>query len=80
MGGAGKTTILRALGRRADVWQKFPDGVWFIELGHDAKVQRLFDQLEQIVTDAFPDFLPKFVELTAKDNTLLLASREWIFR
>jgi len=54
---------------RAHEKQKFPDGVWFIELGHGAKVQMLLDQFAEIVSDAFLDFLDKFTHLAAKDNT-----------
>lgn len=69
MGGTGKTTILRALGRDSDVMSKFTDGIWFFELGYDVKLSSFIRQLQTLVKYAFPDFLEDFKELAADENT-----------
>lgn len=49
MGGIGKTVVLTALGWEPDVRARFPDGVYFLQLGMDADDKQLRLQLAHAV-------------------------------
>lgn len=69
MGGAGKTTILRAIGSDKDVMAKFSDGVCFFQLGHDGKLLSFIRQMQTFINKIFSQFLVHFNELTAVEDT-----------
>lgn len=69
MGGAGKTTIMSALGMDKDIWAKYADVVWFIELGHDVTISSFIPQLQRLVKSACPDYLEEFKERAASKDS-----------
>lgn len=49
IGGTGKSCALRALAGDRDVQRQFPDGIFYVSLGKDATIDRLIEQLGDIV-------------------------------
>lgn len=68
MGGSGKTTTLISLARLPEIHQKFPDAIYFIQLGQHVSIASFLDQLHDLVQRTVPIWLHRFQQLAAKHS------------
>lgn len=76
MGGAGKTTLARALANDQEIQDRYPDGIVWVELGRHADLE----SCQSLVTEAYGDRRPVVDVAMGRDrlNQLLLGARTLI--
>ena len=83
MGGIGKSTMAAALANDADVWEEFPDGIFWLTVGQKPNVSELRLQLakwlgvEWDVLDAKKDPRRVVAESLTSRRLLLILDDVW---
>jgi len=79
MGGVGKTTDMCAMGYDQDVWIKYRDGIWFIQLGQDITLDDLRVELNVLARKiCSAQFAAHFSESLSHRRGLIAALRELV--
>jgi len=79
MGGIGKTTDMCALGHDRQVWMKYHDGIWFIQLGQDITVEDLRVELNMLVDKVCSrEFTTRFSKLLTHKRGFGMAIQELV--
>lgn len=76
--GVGKSCALRALARDGEIMRRFPDGIFHIQLGKDATVDSLMQQLCDIVEISGGALTSKELRKEKRPSVLITKARLWV--
>eukprot|EP00171_Calliarthron_tuberculosum_P005706 IDg5706t1 len=78
MGGVGKTTALRALCHAEKVKEAYPDGIWFMEFGQDARDEKVAARIRRCVENSGGEAVAKEMAKAGSLSKAIEVASAWL--